>query len=54
MGRLEGLGSSATTAAGRRAKALEQDRMWAHERRAHQLATNIGFSFHRRGFAKLD
>ena len=47
LGRLEGLGSSTTTAAGRRAKALEQDRVWARERRAHQLATNIGFSFHR-------
>ena len=54
LGRLEGLGPSATTAAGRRAKALEQDRLWACERRAHQLATNIGFSFNRREFAKLD
>ena len=54
LGRLEGLGTGATTAAGRRAKALEQERLWSRERRAHHLATKYGFNFHRGGFAKLD
>ena len=54
LGRLEGLGPGATAAAGRRSRAMEQERLWSRERRAYQLAAKQGFSIHRRGFGKVD
>ena len=54
LGRLEGLGPGATAAAGRRKTAMEQERVWARERRAQNLAAKQGFSVHRKGFAKID
>ena len=54
LGRLESLGPGATTAAGRRRRALEQERLWARERRADAMAARQGFNLVRRGFAKLD
>ena len=54
LGRVEGLGPGAVSAAGRRRRALEQERLWSRERRAHQLATRQGYNIIRRGFAKLD
>ena len=49
LGRLEGLGPGATAAAGRRRRAEEQERLWARERRAHNLSVKQGFNVHRRG-----
>ena len=54
LGRLEGLGPGATLARGRRKRAEEQERLWARERRAHNLSIKQGFNVSRRGFAKLD
>ena len=54
LGRLEGLGPGAVAAAGRRARAMEQERLWARERRAHDLSVKQGFNIIRRGFAKAD
>ena len=54
LGRVEGISPGAVSAAGRRRRAEEQERMWARERRAHQLAVKQGFSIQRKGFAKLD
>ena len=54
LGRLEGMGPGAATAAGRRRKAEEQERLWARERRAYQLSAKQGYNILRRGFAKLD
>ena len=54
LGRLEGLGPGAVTAAGRRKGAEQQERLWAKERRAYSLAAKQGFSIQRRGFAKLN
>ena len=54
LGRLEGLGPGATLARGRRRRAEEQERLWARERRAHNLSIKQGFNVSRRGFAKLD
>ena len=53
LGRLEGLGPGATTAAGRRRRAEELERLWARERRAHNLSAKQGFNILRRGFAML-
>ena len=54
IGRLEGIGPAAITAAGRRTLAAEQERHFARERKAYALATRHGLSFMRKGFAKLD
>ena len=54
LGRLEGLGPGATTAAGRRRMAAEQERLWFRERQAHSISVRQGFSVHRRGFGKVD
>ena len=54
LGRVEGLGPGAVTAAGRRRRAQEQERLWARERRAHQISARQGYNIIRRGFAKLD
>ena len=54
LGRLECLGPGTTTAAGRRRKAIEQERFWARESRADALTARQGFNLVRRGFAKLD
>ena len=53
LGRMKGLGPGAVTAAGRRRRALEQERIWARERRADALSTRQGFNIVRRGFARL-
>ena len=54
LGRLEGMGPGAMSAHGRRMRAEGQERLWAKERRAHNLSVKQGFSIARRGFAKLD
>ena len=54
LGRLEGLGPGAVAAAGRRSKAMEQERIWARERQAYDLSVKQGFNILRRGFAKVD
>ena len=54
LGRLDGMGPGAVLAAGRRRKALEQERLWARESRADALAARQGFNLVRRGFAKLN
>ena len=54
LGRLEGLGPGAVAAAGRRARAMEQERLWARERMAYDLSVKQGFNIIRRGFAKVD
>ena len=54
LGRLEGLGPGAVTAAGRRSRAVEMERLWARERRAYNLSAKQGFNILRKGFAKLD
>ena len=38
LGRLEGLGPGSVTAAGRGRRALEQERLWARERRGDAIA----------------
>ena len=54
LGRLEGMGPGAVTAANRRRRAAEQERLWMRERRAYSLATKQSYNIVRRGFAKLD
>ena len=54
LGRLDGMGPGCVSAAGRRRRAAEQERLWARERRADALAAKQGFNCLRRGFAKLD
>ena len=54
LGRLEGMGPGAMSAHGRRMRAEGQERLWAKERRAHNLSVKQGFGIARRGFAKLD
>ena len=54
LGRLEGLGPGAMAAHGRRRRAEDQERLWAKERKAHNLSVKQGFSIARQGFAKLD
>ena len=54
LGRLEGIGPSAVSAAGRRSLAAEQERQFSRERKAYSLAEKYGKSFLRKGFAKLD
>ena len=53
LGRIEGLGHGAIAAAARRNRVAEQERIWANERRAQNLADRIGFNIHRKGFGKL-
>ena len=53
LDRLEVLGQGANAAAGRRKRALEQERLWARERRAYNLSAKQGFNILRRGFGKL-
>ena len=53
LGRLEGIGPSASAAANRRSLAAGQERQWARERKAHSLAIKTGLNVLRRGFAKL-
>ena len=53
LGRLEGLGPGATTADSRRRRAVEQERLWARERRAYALSAKQGFNILRKGFGKL-
>jgi hypothetical protein len=53
LGRMKGLGLGAVTAAGRRRRALEQELLWAKERRADALSARQGFNIVRRGFARL-
>ena len=48
------MGPGATSANGRRKRAEDQERLWAKERKAHNLSVKQGFSIARRGFAKLD
>ena len=50
----DGMGPGGVSAAGRRRKAVEQERLWVRERRADALAAKHGFNSLRRGFAKLD
>ena len=54
LGRLEGMGPGAASAANRRRWAAEQERLWSRERRAFALATKQSYNLVRRGFAKLD
>ena len=54
LGRLEGLGPGAVAAAGRRNRAMEQERLWARERQAYDLSVKQGFNILKRGFAKVD
>ena len=54
LGRLEGMGPGAVSAAGRRKRAEEQERQWIRERRAHAQSARQGFNIFRHGFAKLD
>ena len=54
LGRLEGMGPGAVSAASRRRRAAEQERLWMRERRAFALANKQGYNLVRRGFAKLD
>ena len=54
LGRLDGMGPGCVSAAGRRRRAAEQERLWARERRGDALAAKQGFNCLRRGFAKLD
>ena len=54
LGRLEGLGSGAASAAGRRREALELARRWDREKQAHRVSLKQGFNVLRRGFAMQD
>ena len=54
FGRLDSIGPSAVMAAGRRRRALDQERIWAKERRADAFAAKQGHNLLRRGFTKLD
>ena len=54
LGRLETMGPAAVLAAGRRRRALDQERAWARERRTDAFAAKQGHNLLRRGFAKLD
>ena len=54
LGRLDGLGTGAVCAQGRRRRAEDQEALWARERKAHSLSIKQGFNASRRGFAKLD
>ena len=53
-GSLEEMGPGALSAANRRRRAAEQERLWMRERRAFSLATKQSYNLVRRGFAKLD
>ena len=48
------MGPSAVSAANRRRRAAEQERLWSRERRAYALAAKQSYNLVRRGFAKLD
>ena len=48
------MGPGTVSAANRRRRAAEQERLWIRERRAFALATKQSYNIVRRGFAKLD
>ena len=54
LGRLEVIGPGAGAAAGRRNYALNQERIWANQRRADQLSRLQGKALLRRGYFKID
>ena len=54
LGRLEGLGEGASVAARRRNDAIQLERQWGRERRAHAISVRQGKNIIRRGFFKLD
>ena len=54
LGRLEVIGPGAAAAAGRRNYALNQERIWANQRRADALSRLQGKAILRRGFFKID
>ena len=54
LGRLESLGPGGGAATGRRWQALELERNFRRETRAHYLATKQGWQIMRSGFAKMD
>ena len=54
LGRLEVIGPGAAAAAGRRNHALQQERVWANQRRADALSRLQGKALIRRGHFKTD
>ena len=54
FGRLDSMGPAAVMAEGRRRRPLDQERIWAKERRADAFAAKQGYNLLRRAFAKLD
>ena len=54
LGRLEVIGPGAAAAAGRRNNALNQERIWASQRRADLLSRAQGRTLLRRGQFKRD
>ena len=54
LGRLEGLGTGAAAAAGRRREAMELDSRWRRERMAQIVSLRQGKNIMRRGFAMLN
>ena len=54
LGRLEGMGRGVSAAVGRRKEAMEVERRWARERKAHSLSVKQGWNIVRRGFAWRD
>ena len=54
LGRLEVIGPGAAAAAGRRNFALQQERVWANQRRADALSRLQGKALLRRGHFKTD
>ena len=54
LGRLDSLGPGAVPAADRRRRALDQERLWARERRAFAISEKQGFNLMRHGFGKVN
>ena len=54
LGRLEVIGPRAAAAAGRRNYALNNERIWANQRRADNLSRLMGKQLLRRGHFKID
>ena len=54
LGRLDSLGPGALPAAHRRRRALDQERLWSRERRAHVVSARRGYNILRYGFIKTD
>ena len=54
FGRLDIMGSAVVMARGRRRRALDQEKIWARERRADAFAAKLGYKLLKRGFDKLD